>query len=422
MSAELINNVIAQGQRLAIHSWEYGTFAEALLEWHHPQFSVFGPDPFPNGKVPVLQVDDVQSLSYAKPHIWTNQSTLVDGDGAAGDPASLGVSAILIGQTQPAYLAAAGRQVDHLLTAVPRWPNGAISHREAVAELWADFVYMAPPALAYWAAQTADAGLLAEVLRQCSLYRDVLGVPLPLPLKKSGAGGNSSSNEDPFAAGGLWHHIIGPETQDLGIWSTGNAWAAAGMTRVLATALKFPQNSNSTKTKKKSKNLDAGIQTVKAIVRDILDAAIALDQAEPNEPLLRNYLNDTTWFGELSGTTLLTATVYRLAVLAPDEFGGGAGGDKNKNGSSDSNNKYVQWADAKRPEIIARVNAQGLLSPVINPLNWGDRTPGTESPEAQAFALLMFAAWRDYQEAGRKKGTGTTPPGKGKDRGKGNLT
>ncbi|KAK8055647.1 hypothetical protein PG993_000874 [Apiospora rasikravindrae] len=390
MSAELINNVIAQGHRLATHSWEYGTFAEALLEWHDPQYSVFGPDPFPHGKVPVLQVDDVQSLAYAKPHIWTNQSTLVDGDGAAGDPASLGVSAILIGQTQPAYLDAAGRQMDHLLTAVPRWPNGAISHREAVAELWADFVYMAPPALAYWAVQTADAALLAEVLRQCSLYRDVLGVPLK-------SGGGSGGENDGSAAGGLWHHIIGPQTQDLGIWSTGNAWAAAGMTRVLATALKFPDHDNNDdgtkkKKKKKSRNLDAGIQTVKTMVRDILDAAIALDAAEPDEPLLRNYLNDTTWFGELSGTTLLAATVYRLAVLVPDEFGGG----------DNKSNKYVEWADAKRPEIVSRVDARGLLSPVVNPLDWGDRAPGTESPEAQAFALLLFAAYRDYQAAGQR--------------------
>ncbi|KAK7968928.1 hypothetical protein PG988_008001, partial [Apiospora saccharicola] len=388
MSAELINNVIAQGHRLANHSWEYGTFAEALLEWYNPQYSVFGADPFPNGKIPVLQVGDVQSLAYAKPHIWTNQTTLVDGDGAAGDPASLGVSAILIGQTQPAYLDAAGRQVNHLLTAVPRWPNGAISHREAVAELWADFLYMAPPALAYWAVQTANSTLLAEALGQCSLYRDVLGVP------HVGGGGGSSNNsnggsEDPFKAGGLWHHIIGPQTQDLGIWSTGNAWAAAGMARVLATALKFPNSNNHSK-------VETGINTVKGIVRDILDAAIALDDAEPAEPLLRNYLNDTTWFGELSGTTLLTATVYRLAVLAPDEFNSGG------NGTSSTSSKYVKWADAKRSEIISRVDSQGLLSPVINPLNWGDRTPGTESPEAQSFALLMFAAHRDYQEAGQK--------------------
>lgn len=323
--------------------------------------------------------------------------------GAAGDPAALGVSAILIGQTAPAYLDAAGRQMDHLLTAVPRWPNGAISHREAVAELWADFLYMAPPALAYWAVAKADAGLLAEVLGQCSLYRDVLGVPHV----GGGGSGNSSGGVvgDPMKAGGLWHHIIGPETQDLGIWSTGNAWAAAGMARVLATALKFPNNSN--KTSEKQKKVDTGIQAVKAIVRDILDAAIALDDAEPAEPLLRNYLNDTSWFGELSGTTLLTATVYRLAVLAPDDFGHGS------NGSS----KYVKWADAKRPEIISRIDDQGLLSPVINPLDWGDRTPGTESPEAQSFAVLMFAAWRDYQEAGRnRKGKGKKASGGAKIR------
>ncbi|KAK7989918.1 hypothetical protein PG989_010233 [Apiospora arundinis] len=417
MSAELINSVIAQGHRLATHSWEYGTFSEALLEWHTPQYSVFGSDPFPNGKVPVLQVGDVQALSYAKPYIWTNQSTLVNGDGAAGDPASLGVPAILIGQTDPAYLAAAGRQVDHLLHAVPRWPNGAISHREAVAELWADFVYMAPPALAYWAAQTADSGLLAEALRQCALYRDVLGVPV-------GKGQGDNGVDDPFKAEGLWHHIIGPQTQDLGIWSTGNAWAAAGMARVLATALKFPfpsptateSHEKESSRKKSNVDVDAGVKTVKLILRDILDAAIALDAAEPDEPLLRNYLNDTTWFGELSGTTLFTATVYRLAVLAPDEFGSGsssASGKENGNEKTGGGGKYVKWADAKRAEIVSsHIDAQtGLLAPVINPLNWGDRVPGTESPEAQSFAVLMFAAWRDYQEVCKKeKGAG----GKGK--------
>ena len=35
-------------------------------------------------------------------------------------------------------------------------------------------------------------------------------------------------------------HIIGPQNQDTGLWSTGNGWAAAGRTRVLATFLKSP--------------------------------------------------------------------------------------------------------------------------------------------------------------------------------------
>lgn len=251
----------------------------------------------------------------------------------------------------PDYLAAAGRQVEHLLTDVPRWPNGAISHREDVAELWADFVYMAPPTLAYWAVQTADAELLSTAIQQCVLYGDVLAVP---------AGAD---------AGGLWHHIIGPQSQDLGIWSTGNAWAAAGMTRVLATAKKSPL----------ADQVAADLGQLKGVIRSILQGAIQLDRAEPDEPLLRNYLNDTTWFGELSGTTLLTATAYRLAALEPDEFGG----------------EYTSWADEKRQIIIDSIDDDGLLYPVINPLNWGDTTPSHESPEAQSFALLMFSAYRD---------------------------
>ncbi|KAI0015648.1 hypothetical protein F4780DRAFT_62702 [Xylariomycetidae sp. FL0641] len=350
--SNLITNVIAQGDRLATHSWEFGTFSEALLEWYNPNYSVFGNGTFPQGKVPVLQVSDTPSLAYAKPHIRTNSTTLVDGDGASGDPASLGVSAILIGQTQPDYLAAAERQVQHLLTTVSRWPNGAISQRESVAELWADFVYMAPPMLAYWAVQTDDEDLMNAAINQCVLYRDVLAVP---------AGTNAS---------GLWHHIIGPQTQDLGIWSTGNGWAAAGMARVLATA-------------KKSKfaKTVTGLDELASIICDILDGAIAVDNAEPNEPLLRNYLNDTTWFGELSGTTLLATTAYRMAQLEPTKFG----------------SEYTDWADSKRQRIIERIGNDGLLSPVVNPLDWSDRTPATASPEAQSFAVLMFSAYRESQ-------------------------
>ncbi|KAI2617351.1 hypothetical protein GGR54DRAFT_203802 [Hypoxylon sp. NC1633] len=354
MSTALVESIITQGQRLATHSWEYGTFSEALLEWYNPSFSVFGNNTFPGGEIPVLQVGTTKSLSYAEPHIVTNSDTLVGADGAAGDPASLGVSAILIGQTEPDYLAAAGRQVDHLLNAVPRWSNGAISHRESVAELWADFIYMAPPTLAYWAIQTNDKGLLNTAIQQCELYRDVLSVP---------AGAKS--------AAGLWHHIIGPQSQDLGIWSTGNGWAAAGMSRVLATAMKSHFATES--------DVASGITQLKSIIRSILDGAIALDSAEPNEPLLRNYLNDTTWFGELSGTTLLTTTAYRMTQLDPAEFG----------------SKYSTWADSKRDAITDRINGNGLLSPVINPLNWGDKTPATQSPEAQSFAVMMFSAYRD---------------------------
>lgn len=81
MSSELISNIIMQGRLLASHSWEYGAFSEALLEWYNPEFSVFSKDAFTDGKIPVLQVSDIESLSYARPNIRTNSTTLIDGDG-----------------------------------------------------------------------------------------------------------------------------------------------------------------------------------------------------------------------------------------------------------------------------------------------------------------------------------------------------
>jgi hypothetical protein len=80
VSTELINAVLQQAIRVATHSWEYGTVAEALLEWNDPQLSIWN-NPFPGGEVPTLEVDDVSALSYIIPHIRTDNITLVDGDG-----------------------------------------------------------------------------------------------------------------------------------------------------------------------------------------------------------------------------------------------------------------------------------------------------------------------------------------------------
>lgn len=80
VSAELINAVLQQAVRVATHSWEYGTVAEALLEWNDPQLSIWN-NPFPEGHVPTLNVNNVSALSYIIPHIRTNETTLVDGDG-----------------------------------------------------------------------------------------------------------------------------------------------------------------------------------------------------------------------------------------------------------------------------------------------------------------------------------------------------
>jgi hypothetical protein len=60
---------------------------------------------------------------------------------------------VLIGQTDPAYLQAAGRSENYAVNfALQPW-SGVISQRYNTPELWPGFVHMAPPFLAYYAVQ-----------------------------------------------------------------------------------------------------------------------------------------------------------------------------------------------------------------------------------------------------------------------------
>lgn len=141
--------VADQAVKLSKHSWEYGTATQMLLEVYEPDSSVYGmnksADAFPSGHVPVVAQKDSPSLDYATKHIMldglaSQANALIHGDGSAGDPASLTVAAVMLGATDNTYAQAATKQVNHLLTNVPRWSNGAISHREDVAAVWADAV------------------------------------------------------------------------------------------------------------------------------------------------------------------------------------------------------------------------------------------------------------------------------------------
>jgi hypothetical protein len=130
-----IQSVAALAKALPSHSWEFGTASEALLELYDPAYSVFGDKPFP---VPTLTASDSVSLAYAstKFQIGNGSNTLIDGDGAVGDPASLGVSAYLLGLTNATLAAAATAELDYVLTGAPRFWNGAISQRFNYPELW----------------------------------------------------------------------------------------------------------------------------------------------------------------------------------------------------------------------------------------------------------------------------------------------
>jgi len=130
-----IRMVTNLAESLPSHSWEYGASAQSLLELYNPALSVYGSKPFP---VAVSNITQVRALSYAASNIvlGTGYSALYSGEGAAGDPSSLGVSAVMLGKTNKTFAQATDETVQGLLNDVPRFSNGAISHRANVPELW----------------------------------------------------------------------------------------------------------------------------------------------------------------------------------------------------------------------------------------------------------------------------------------------
>lgn len=118
---------------------------------------------------------------------------------------------------------------------------------------------MAPPFLAYYAVYQNNATLLREAIQQIGLYREVL--------KKDS---------------GLWTHIVGPNSPDPGSWSTGNGWAAAGATRVLATVIKAPI----------SRGWTTEINELKCYIKEILDAAMTVGLVSENKNLVKTIVID----------------------------------------------------------------------------------------------------------------------------------
>lgn len=213
---------------------------------------------------------------------------------------------------------------------------------------------MVPPFLAYYAVATQDTFYLKQSFGQCSLYRAIL----------------LDSPESVGRVGGLWQHIVGSEKSDPGFWSTGNGWVAAGLCRVLATVKHW---------KPVDFDVDTTISKLGKWIDDIIRAAMATDDHESG--LLRNYLHDDSWFGEISGTALLASVVFRMAVLLPDEARGGD----------------LKWAMEKREAVLRSIDEEGIAKPAVQPLDHGLREPlMTGSPEGQSFVLMMCAAHRDY--------------------------
>lgn len=261
LSSSQVDTIRTHLAASAQQSWELGTRAQAILELDTPAWSVLTPgvtfprstDEFahpPDSLSEVLEIARtvVGRRSQENNGVVGPQPLLANS--AAGDPPSIGFAVVLAnltghtpGADNVSYATAAKDQLDYVLNNVPRTSDGAISHRDEQVQLWSDFVYMVPPFLAFYGVATGNESLLTEAVKQCRLYRQYLK--------------DNGSDTD-----GLWRHILLGRGTDTGFWSTGelhslcallrraitsfsgNAWAAAGMTRVLATIAASPHSSS----------------------------------------------------------------------------------------------------------------------------------------------------------------------------------
>jgi len=407
----LVEDRLAEGAQA---SWELGTRSQALLELNAKSYSVLSGNSLPPPSTISTNLADPMStvLSIAK-SVVSNRSTSNSGkvgpqplmnDSAAGDPTSLGMVVLLANWTGQQrtdgfdYAGAAQDQLDFLFQDVPRTSDGAISHRTDQLQLWSDFVYMAPPFVAYFGMMSQNQTLLSEAYNQISLYRKYLR--------------DSSANN-------LWKHIQLGVGVDDGHWSTGNGWAAAGMLRVLGTI----QNSKYAKSMmSEQKDLGNWVKEIQDGMYGVLDS----------NWLFKNYPDQdlsATNFYDASSTAIMASTVYRMALmsnvhthiplaeksritlLAPSSNSSASNSTNSQSTTATNSTVPGRTSTASAPSStstspstldssgpLQHFTSSGWLTPVVNPYLISEQ--GTTSPEGEAFVLEMTAAWKDWVAAG----------------------
>ncbi len=162
---------------------------------------------------------------------------------------------------------------------------------------------------------------------------------------------------------GLYRHMWDEDTQSFNrdaLWGTGNGWAAAGMVRVIRA---LPESMQ--------KEKDMLVQFTK----EVIDACLKYQRSDG---LFHDVLDDPTTFEEINIGQMLAYSIYR-------------GVD---DGWMDAS--YLTHADKMRKVAYAHVDEFGLIQKVCGAPHFNRQ--GT-SVEAQAFFLLMEAAYRDLHSS-----------------------
>lgn len=93
------------------------------------------------------------------------------------------------------------------------------------------------------------------------------------------------------------------------------------------------------------------------------------------ENLVPDYIKGGPTFGDAASSAALASVAYRSAVLNPRVFG----------------TNYTNTASKIRQAVMNGVDNLGVISPLVDPLNWTQE--GLLSTEGQAFGLMLLAAW-----------------------------
>lgn len=263
-------------------------------------------------------------------------------------------------QGESVYAIAAETQLDYLLHGAPR-SNGTISQRFDQVQFWSDFIAMAPPFIAYYGSHISSSWIFRAkwvlILFIGGLYNNK---SLLIEAYNQIRGYRAALSDST----GLWRHIVLGDngTRDPSHWASGNGWATSGILRVLYTlrASVFAEQ------------LESEQADLVKWTYEILDNAWANQQT--NGTLL-NHIDEAGSFVDSSGTALLAAATFRLAVFT-------------------SSPRNIKYAIKARKLIHDSIDKDGWLVNVVNPYDW--HQAGQHSPEGQAFVLMMEAAYREW--------------------------
>lgn len=120
-------------------SWEKGTRAQVIIEYDSPAYNVLSTEcQLPPNRTAPSSLDTPLQIAREAVQQKPAGSLAFTNDGAAADPASLGVAVLIAnwtGQNDADYASAASQELDFLLNHAPRTSARAISHRNDKVQL-----------------------------------------------------------------------------------------------------------------------------------------------------------------------------------------------------------------------------------------------------------------------------------------------